>query len=171
MIKSRVNKKLDSYDLSETMLYGCFEILEDYVEIDKAILLSYTDSEYKHMKPKSNFLGNFGWFLEEFGPEGWFDPGVSFQRRPSMGIIRLNIESNVKLDNGKDSKQAKLAKEILNLYYWWQDRKYRESSFEKSTQEDMIVEFEEIEKEEEKFLKEDQKMLLRLIKIRPELWS
>ena len=90
-----------------------------------------------------------------------------------MGLTRLNVEASIKNEQGKDSKQSKLANEILDLYYWWQARPQREDPYGDLDEIADMTDawFAKAEKAEEKFIKEDQKMLLRLIKIRTELWS
>lgn len=162
----RVNKRLDHHDLSEVMLYVMFNILEDYVEVDKAVQLTIIDEEYNSQSP--SFWQNT---TERLGGKQW--------RRPALGVYRLEQEQKIDLDDGKPSEQAKLAKEVMDLYTWWKAREYRADPYdaliEKYGSTDLhnadLKELERVEKQWDKWQKEDQKMVLRLIKIRPEMWS
>jgi hypothetical protein len=81
---------------------------------------------------------------------------------------------------GRPTRQAEVAKEILELYDWWEGRDSRpdpsdvsgwsESCDKKISEEETLKSFRKMEALEKKYDKEDDDMLARLLSIRRDLW-
>lgn len=160
------------YDKDVIMLHANFETLVDFVEIELA-----------NMWAISNNRGNKSFFDFMF-PES--------NRSAADGKSQLAWEMSLPEEENKD--QVKTAKEIAALYDWWKnDRPKRKDPYEDYHNEyssQMIANFDEngnfvlkpisrkqaaalrkAYKEEERQHKEDEKMLIRLMKIRRCLWT
>ncbi len=167
------------YDTDTRMLHVNFNLLVDFVEIEKAWMNTWTDrSKYSKLS--------------------WFDKKFRRFRSPEDGIAYLNWEIN----QTELVHQAKAAKEVLDLYTWWKETRpnrpdpYVEANyyevFKGKTLRDHLVEvqrdgetyytlkrstkqesqvFKTVTKIEAKYDKEDEQMLIRLIKIRRFLWT
>lgn len=173
------------HDMCEKMLHGNFNMLVDFVEIEKAWLnvVWQKDSKYRKKYP---------W---------WSLNPTRFKRFrcPEAGIDYLNYDCESRGDRqpfNKPTEQSLAAKEILELYNWWKNihpkrpdpmvssgwselcskikDKGRNVLFDKHTKEDE----DELEKRsdllnkiEKDYTDEDQDMLVRLMKVRQNLWS
>lgn len=156
------------HELDDRILYGLFNELVDFVEIDKAWMFVVFDEEAfeKHNFPKS--------FRNRFLRWRNF-------RCPEAGIAHINWEITLEEES---AIQAGNAKELLFLYDWWKNiRPERPDAWEASGYNRMDCDFdtepkkelldalkksEEIEK---KYFDEDTEMLCSLIKLRGSLWT
>lgn len=178
------------YDCDTRMLHGMFNMLIDFVEIEKAWMYVVFD------KPEQRKRNHPWW------SKGW-TRFKSF-RDPDAGLAHLDWESS--LDDPKLSKyeradhQAIVAREIKFIYNWWKNirpnrpdpmdasgwsaicnekRKNGSSVWEFLDHEDETEEYKErsnnalnkLREIETSYEKEDEEMLHRLIKIRKHLWT
>lgn len=152
------------HELDERILFGLFNELQNFVEIELANQIS--SEERKQHKYK-----------------GWE------QRSASAGLSHLRWAMSLKYDNdfgdpknfGKPTPQAKSAKKIYELYNWWLARPSRpcpmdlsgwsENHKEKPGSKKRRRSFDELQRIEDKYNSEDEKMLICLIKLRRDLWS
>jgi hypothetical protein len=163
------------------MLYGVFQLLEDFIEIEKAQMQYY--------------------FIEEDKMSWWKRKFSRFKRSRELGFKYLDWEITL-VGEDKCPDQAEAAKEQKELYIWWKDirpnridpidikgengyswsdycrlirQRYPEDFWhdEKTEEEEKISSSTlKISREyEEKYDKEDEEMLIRLIKIRQTLWT
>lgn len=154
------------HEFDTRILYGLFNELVDFVEIENAAMgLATTKKKFSGRRNAQAGVDHLKWaasltFNEDYGMK----------------------KSDKKY--GQPTHQAVAAKEILELYCWWKCRKDRPDPHEisgwseycKKDKSDRIskegkIAFNKLEKIEEKYEKEDDKMLLRLIKIRKQLWT
>ncbi len=162
-----VDTKLEPgyHELDTKILHANFEMLVDFVEIEKAWLNIWSD------RSKYN---NLSWFTRKF---------KKF-RSPEDGIDYLNWEITE-----THEAQAKSAQEVLELYFWWKkirpERKdpFELSQFDKYFPETLSIVLSNtitdeqksclalISKIEQEQYNEDTDMLVRLIKIRNSLWT
>jgi hypothetical protein len=164
------------YDLSGKILEGLFCGLVDFVEIEKAWLqVSWNCCDIEGTnKEKEKYLNskyNLSWWRRKIG-----------FRCPQAGLDYLEWEIGLKKES---STQAKVAKEVKELYLWWKNRINRPDSYEASgwdalcdtkRGDDFFDWGEPVKGEHEAFQKlreieaqyeqEDTDMLIRLIKIR-----
>lgn len=133
------------YDSDTRMLHGMFSLLEDYVEIELAVL-----NEWAEKQDEEN-------------------PPVKKSAR-EHGISHLDWEMDL-----EEELQAKSAKEIKELYLWWKDVRPNRldpwdiiKEMKDKEDESKYVHFEELEQEQ---YDEDTEMLIRLVKIRKALWT
>ena len=154
------------YELDHRILYGLFNELKEFVEVDLGLMYS-------------------SWHEGEFK--------IVHGRCPEAGIHHLKWAMDLKLDEdhgvskkskkyGKPTRQAEAAKEIMELYEWWEGRDSRPDPAEISGWRDVCKKnlpvsdkkslsvFKKMEAIENKYEKEDEDMLIRLVKIRRELW-
>lgn len=185
------------HDADERMLHGMFNLLVDFVEIEKAWMHVVFDREEREKR-------KYPWWSI-----GW-TRFKSF-RDPEAGIDHLRWETT--LDNPdlsqaeRSSTQAQTARELLVLYYWWKDVRpkrldpmdasgwsdycdqRRKASSEKNngdpdfwdfidTEDDSPEEraktseiLEKCRKIDEEYAQEDEEMLIRLIKVRKAMWT
>lgn len=165
------------YDSDTRMLHANFSLLVDFVEIEKAWMNTWSDNN-------------------AYSKLSWFDKKFRRFRCPEDGIAYLNWEIN----ESQLEHQAKAAKEVLELYTWWKvTRPNRQDPFDAAGYNevfkgkhfiDQFIEedgtkrltmkpfskkenqvFEKVSKIEAKYDKEDEQMLIRLIKIRQYLWT
>lgn len=144
------------YDLDYRILHGLFNELVDFVEIECAHLSKY-DS-----KKKYKFIHG---------------------RCVEAGMDYLKWACNLKYSTkdgfprgdkliGQHTPQALSAQKIKELYLWWKTRDKRKDPHEYFTKEkDGKNYFLKIDKMEKDYDKEDDKMLIKLIKIRKHLWT
>jgi hypothetical protein len=157
------------HELDERILYGLFNELVDFVEVEQA-WINYISNDKKY-----NFKNG---------------------RCIESGLDHLKWASGLKYDEdcgiaegeelyGKPTPQSESASKILELYSWWKDRKYRTDPMEASGWSDYCekkkieglddkksrIALEKLTNLEEKYEKEDEDMLIELIKIRKHLWT
>jgi hypothetical protein len=185
-------------DLSHRILPCLFNELVDFVEIECAwINVCFSEEKYKKFKTpfwRKNWY--FRWFVQWRSPEAGIDylvwaSGLKFDE--SMYVKPEDKNYN------KPTPQAEGAKEILALYYWWKNtykkrpdvyevsgwsdycNKKREEdsdggwifSKEKTKEEQKQVQkmLKDIRKLEAQYEKEEEEMMIRLIKVRDSLWT
>lgn len=192
-----INTRLEPgyHDADSRMLHGMFNLLVDFVEIEKAWMnVVFNENERKKRKHP-------WWSI------GW--TRFRSYRDPEAGIDHLRWETTLDhpdiADLERSPSQASTAREILVLYYWWKNvrtkrldpmdasgwTKYcndrREANRENGDVStwDMIDFDEETPQDREKtrelldecrrveslYEKEDEDMLIRLVKIRKHLWT
>jgi len=157
------------HELDERILYGLFNELVDFVEVEQA-WINYISNDKKY-----NFKNG---------------------RCIESGLDHLKWASGLKYDEdcgiaegeelyGKPTPQSESALKILELYNWWKDRKYRldpteasgwsdycqKKKIEGKNDEESRIALEKLTNLEEKYEKEDEDMLIELIKIRKHLWT
>jgi hypothetical protein len=164
------------YDADTRILHANFSILVDFVEVEKAWMNTWCNN---------NKYNKLSWVEKKF---------MSF-RSPEDGIEYLNWE----IERCDNPSQSKSAKEILELYTWWKEiRPNRVDPFDLAgynevfkdenwrdrftlsedgcyvmkplTQKQKAV-FKKADKIEQQYDKEDETMLIRLMKIRKSLWT
>lgn len=158
------------YELDHRILYGLFNEFKNFVEVELAHLGKW-DSEKKYKFKKGRCV----------------EAGIDYLNWASSLTYGsdFHYEKTHKLYN-EPTPQAKAAKEMIELYNWWINRDSRpdpmeESGWSKFCEEDsgLVIRKKSKEKDkafkklqilEEKYEKEDEKMLIRLIKIRKSLW-
>ena len=143
--------KPNYYDTDIRMLHACFNLLVDFVEVEKANMeIALVDGSE-----------------EKFGYR-WYHRFLKF-RSPEAGMAYLNWEITLTEEDGTgETSQAKAAKEVIALYNWWVHiRPTRADPY------DGDAEFNpkfSIDLETQQ-LQEDEDMLIRLMKIRNNLWT
>jgi len=173
-------------EVDSKMLYGMFQLLVDFVEIENAHMMIWSDSRLKQPK----------WYTTLF--KEWRDP--------SLGIEYCKWGANLDNPNNADNnpintRQAEAAREILKLYNWWvnvrpnrldpSDASGYSAHFNtraaKTKQEDgfdsiwasfiserdaaLTTILDETNRIEQKYTDEDTAMLIRLITVRQNLWT
>lgn len=138
----------DYEDKGEKLFKLCFELLKDFVEIDKAyqyIILN----DVQDQEPNNNIFS-------KYYHARW--------RNKNLGLKRL--EEEMELPEG--TKQKEVAQEIYSLYTWY-IHVYKNRDYS------LVDKPLPIDKKTGKlfadFAKEDEKMLNRLIKIRTHMWA
>lgn len=183
-------------DADSRMLHGMFNLLVDFVEVEKAWMNVVFDEEER--KKRKHPWWSIGWSR------------IRSFRDPDGGIAHLRWETTLdhpdKPAHERSPSQAATAREILVLYYWWKDvRPNRPDPMEASgwsqycddrrtAAEDEsgdvstweLLDFEddtpqdrektrelldECHRLEGLYEKEDEEMLIRLVKIRKHLWT
>lgn len=168
------------YDVDERMLNSCFSLLKDYVETELAYRNWRASNEYK-VDFFRNYVPLFR-FLKPF-------------RSVHHGLEHLTWEAG--LDdpslpiNQQSPQQAINAREVRILYLWWTNTRpnrvlieikrvvdangnviYRRNMNKSSKEYKAYMKsIDDRHKQTEKWIKEDEKMLLRLIKLRKSLWT
>lgn len=160
------------YDLDTRILHGLFNELVNFVECEKAWMNVVWGKKSKNRRLFKRF------------------------RSPELGIDYLQWEIDL---NGEENKsQSEIAKEILALYKWWKeiyltrpdpldasgwsaycdmhyanDDKIFNDSIEPTEETIKIgdVAFHKLHEIEDNYDKENEEMLIRLIKIRKHLWT
>lgn len=164
------------YELDDRILNALFNELVEFVEGEQAILQYYSE---KHKKNGKKY---------------------KFKKRlcSEAGIDYLNWAMSLKYDDqfldkkdpkyGTPTPQALDAKKIFDLYTWWKNRPNRPDPYEvtgwheycnKNKDEDVFSGLDKqgsaihkkVQKLEQQYEKEDDKMLMELIKIRKSLWT
>jgi len=161
-----INTGLDPWnwcDLDERMLHGLFNELKDFVEVELA--------------------------------GQWGNKGGSFKFRrgrcPEAGVAHLEWKSSLKYGRGEGLKkgdprigrptpQASSAKKILKLYRWWLERPNRpdptlssgwSDAYDEGDQKKRFAAFKRLSALEDEYENEDEKMLVRLVRLRKHLWT
>lgn len=177
-------------DCDTRLLHGMFNLLVDFVEIEKAWMHVVFDDEA--MKKYNHPWWSFGWTrFKAF-------------RDPQAGLAHLEWEMSLDSPNlseyERSDNQAQTAREIAVLYDWWKNiRPQRPDVYEASgwsaicarkreksgstwafldSENETSEEREEINRAldenrriEQSYDREDEEMLIRLIKIRKGLWT
>lgn len=151
------------HELDERILHGLFNELKDFVEVELAWMHGYGNKDYK-------FRGG---------------------RCREAGLDHLEWASKLKYDEfvgkddpkyGKPTPQAESAVVIKELYDWWTEARpsrpepmdasgWSEHYEKKSTDKDRTAAFRKLQKIEREYEKEDERMLVKLIKVRGSLWT
>lgn len=176
------------WDVPELMLYTNFNLLVRYVE-DECSALGIWGSENK--QERKNLLGwrrHFPYFIRRH-------LGKDKEFAKKYGLEHLDWE--ISLDAEYDQHQAEVAKEVKTLYLWWTEERPNRKELESPVM-DMIADpdthmfklfsskwreenpvlhqqwqeyCEQAGKLDEEWRKEDEEMLIRLMKIRLCLWT
>lgn len=165
------------HELDSRILHSLFDELVNFVEVDLA-WLNIAFSEESRKKYNVPFWA-YGWFKTNTWRS--YQSGLDYLDWAS----KLCIES----DNKTPTPQAIAAKEIKELYLWWKTtRQYRKDPYDVSGWTNIYLNSsiwnedgqnkEEVEKSldllteiENQYDKEDEEMLIRLIKVRKHLWT
>lgn len=151
------------HELDERILHGLFNELKDFVEVELAWMHGYGKKEYTFRggRCREAGLGHLEWASSlKYDESMAFKPGDS--------------------EYGKPTPQAESAVTIRELYLWWTEtRPARPEPMDasgwaedyKKGNKDRKDSFKRLRKIEQAYDKEDEKMLLRLIKIRKHLWT
>ena len=147
--------KWDYYDLDTRILYCLFDALVDFVETEKAHMQLLNEDKCRTVRL------------------------LSKSRKSELGLKYLEWESSLVDDYGKLTHQVENAKTITKLYMWWKyERPNRPDGYEANgfynldDYKSMISDdFEKVNKTEKMYDKEDEDMLIELIKIRKSLWT
>ena len=155
------------HEIDERILHGLFNELVDFVEIEQAHMNSVVNEkkyQFKNGRSVESGLDHLKW-------------ASNLRYNESCGL------SEGENGYGEPTPQAKSAIKIFELYSWWKDRKYRpnpevsgwskyceiknigEKTNEGEATLDNMLEL------EEKYEKEDEDMMIELIKIRKHLWT
>jgi hypothetical protein len=177
------------YDADTRMLHGMFNLLIDFIEVEKAWMHVVFDKEAR------------GKFTYPWYSIGW-SRFKSF-RNPEAGLAHLAWEMSLDspdLDEySRSDSQAVAARELFALYTWWKNVRplrldpynasgwsdYCEKSrianggkifwdYEDSTPEDKEesrTALDKLREIEQAYEAEDEEMLIRLIRIRRQLWT
>jgi hypothetical protein len=140
------------YEFDYKVLYGLFNELSDYVEIELAAVSRCVKSKrYKFVNGRSREAG-----LDHLN---W-----------ASSLIYNEDYGTLKGDKhyGEITPQALSAQKIKELYLWWKDIRPNRSDLDELYK---SKEYKKIEKVEKKYDKEDTEKLIELIKIRREIWS
>lgn len=144
------------YDFDTRILYGLFNELVDLVEIEYAHL-SMWDKKQKY----------------KFKNGRCVDAGLDYLKWAS----NIKYSKKMGLDKGNKlvseyTNQAKAARKTLELYNWWKNRQNRANPYDLFSKEthgkNYYIKIDKLEKD---YYKEDNKMLIELIKIRENLWT
>jgi hypothetical protein len=144
------------YEFDYKVLYGLFNELSDYVEIELAAVSKIASKLEDCVKSKRYKFVN-GRSREA---------GLDYLNWASSLIYNEDY-GTLKGDKhyGEITPQALSAQKIKELYLWWKDIRPNRSDF------DELCKSKEYKKIEEQYDKEDTKKLIELIKIRREIWS
>lgn len=152
------------HEIDTRILHGLFTELVDYVEVELAHLSKW-DSNKKY-KFKNGRCVEAGMDYLDWAMSLTY--GSDFHYEKSHELY------------SKPTPQAEASKEILDIYTWWKNRDNRPDTHEESgwskyyesdNQKEKEKAFKKLNKLEEKYDKEDEQMMIRLIKIRKHLWT
>lgn len=196
------------HEVDTRMLHGMFEMLVDFIEIEKAWMSVIWGQDENRKK--------FGYSWWEMN--GWTNWLFTEKRHPEAGLAHLEWEMSLIQDDtnyghheesiaqakasgeyGQMTQQAKSAKEQLDLYNWWKHIRpnrpdpYNASGYneyfallEAKNDGDFFAGLENQSQEEAElsrkcskscheieaaYDKEDEEMLIRLVKLRQSLWT
>jgi len=152
------------HELDERILHGLFNELVEFVEVDLAMQQAFGDKSYEFKRGRCREAGldHLRWSSDlRFGP----DEFVSEKDRMY----------------GKPTPQAKSSMVIAELYNWWTETRPNrpdpsEASgwsalFEAEDSKEKRAALKKLWKMEQDYDREDEKMLIRLVKIRKHLWT
>jgi hypothetical protein len=171
-------------DTVSLMLHVNFNMLKEFVEVEQARSRYYWSDEYRNT---ASWCEKYMPFYRIFFPF----------RRPDLGIDHFEwaatLDDPALPPHERSEQQAQDAREILVLYKWWAQERPARKEIEYadyddqgfgilgSLDDDFDKEAEDYKKhkesmnarsiQEEEWEKEDQDMLIRLIKIRKSLWT
>lgn len=148
------------HELDTRILYGLFNELKNFVEIELAHMQTLQDKNFKFKKGRCS----------------------------EAGLAHLDWASGLKMDfldedhpeYNQPSEQAKSAVRIKKLYQWWISRDNRPDPFDlsgwnenynKGDDKKRLDSYDKSQRIEEEYDKEDTEMLIELIKIRKHLWT
>jgi hypothetical protein len=156
------------HEVDEKILYGLFTELSEFVE-DELSWMNYLSKDKKERgKYKRSAEGGIEHLKWAMGLKK--DEENGYQKEYTEGY-------------GEPTPQAESSKEILEIYNWWKNvRPYREHPHDISKWSEICegrIKDKEIIREsldkltsiEEQYDKEDEDMMIRLIKIRKSLWT
>lgn len=176
-----INTKLTPgvwHETEEVMLYGMFETLVNFIEVEKAHMNQYC-------KPAIDKV----WY-QRFRGLRWGE-----NRSAIDGLEYLEWEMSLVTEDGNHfTRQAESAREQYELYNWWKNiRPYRPDAYEVTgwngvndklpaismwdletttiERDEMMRKSQAVNDLEEVWDKEDTEMLVRLIRIRQSLWT
>jgi hypothetical protein len=187
--KSDLNK-WEYHEIDTRMLHINFQMLVDFIEVERCgyknekwYQRGYASFIFGKLRDPVEGMNNLEWETELKFDESYYGPGWTKEQVMKEFGDRY----------GQDTPQAEKAKEILALYYWWKARParpdpYEESGYNKIAAEEeykitkkrrlsfqlskeMSEAYDRIHEIEEKYAKEDDEMLAKLISIRRSLWS
>lgn len=149
-------KSGEYYDLDTRILHGLFNELVDLVEIEYAHLSKWDNKKtYKFVGGRS------------------IEAGMDYLKW-ACGL-KYSIKDGLRKGDkhiGQHTTQAKSAQKVKELYLWWKSRNQRPNPYDIfSNEKDGPKYFLKIDKMEKEQYKEDNKMLIELIKIRENLWT
>lgn len=182
------------HDLDTRILHCLFDELVNFVEIEQAwnYILWNTDKRKEHKAP---------WYAVGYWRfRVWRSPGAGLEYLLWASNLTMKEDFGLEPGDenyGKPTSQAITAKEIIVLYYWWKEARparldpYDASGWSdlcdrrRSKDEDSWWMEDQTEEEraetrsildlsnklEEQYAKEDEDMMIRLIKIRQGLWT
>lgn len=183
-LTSRSLKKGKWHELDERILHCLFDELVEYVEVEQAWFHVAWDEEAR-VKYKAPFYAT-----------GWFR--VRTWRCPEAGIDALKWAADLQDDEGNPTSQAHGAREILALYDWWKNVypnrpdpyeasgwtaycNKREAEAKENGDDYPLYTGRNIEESKEildklrdiegQYAEEEERMLIRLIKIRSVMWT
>lgn len=144
------------HELDERILHGLFNELKDFVEVETAGRMRHSKAKYLFKKGRC--------------PEAGLD---HLRWASGLKFGENDLVSKKDSHYGKPTPQAISASKILELYYWWLDRPNRPDPMEESgfAEKNEDRTFKKLQSIEKKYSKDDEKMLIALIKIRKELWT
>lgn len=152
------------HELDERILHGLFNEFREFVESELARMQGWGDEKYKFTKGRC--------------PEAGLD-----HLKWAMSLrLEEPFVSKKDSDWGKPTPQAKSAAKMLELYKWWTEvRPNRPDPHEasgwskcwdkKGSDKAKDAALKRLQKIEEEYEAEDEKMLVRLIKVRKSLWT
>lgn len=154
----------DWHEFDERIIHGLFNELKNFVEVELASMFLATDrGEFKMRNGRCPEAGvaNLEW---------------------QMGL-KYGENDFIKKDDprwGKPTPQAVSARKILELYRWWLARPDRpepmdasgwSESHDSGDESKRSGAFERMQEIEDEYEREDEKMLVRLVKLRKSLWT
>lgn len=169
------------HEMDQRILHSLFDELVNFVEVEKAWMQVISHSE-RYKKP--SFFQRFKWRDA--------NAGIEYLKWETT-LTDVEWLDEDKKHEAKATPQALAAQEILELYFWWKFSRpnrvdpYELSGWSKLCEEKSLMEFSErrdpehrkktkevlnrLNEIEESYEREDEEMLIRLIKIRRSLWT
>lgn len=146
------------YDADTRLFHGAFELLVDFIEIEKAWMLMVFDEKGEQWTK----YGYPRWY--RFRLLRW----TRKFRSPEAGLAHIEWEMSLDNDGPEGCPhQAAAAREQLALYKWWKnERPARVESYDMKE-----LTYEQRHEVEEKYQREDEEMFIRLVKVRRSLWT
>lgn len=154
------------YEMDHRIMHGLFNELVEFVEGEQA-WMNYICSKDKKFKFKKGKCAEAG--------IDYLNWAMSLKKDENSGYKKSDKEY------GQPTQQAESAKKIFELYNWWKNIRpnrpdpHDESGwsevFESNDEKKKKKSLKDLLKLEEKYDKEDEKMLIELIKIRKSLWT
>lgn len=147
----KVDWTRDSHDTAYMLLDTAFNAMIRYVEVEKAMIWVVTHPEVKKQGPR--WWNSWWWHSADFG------------------VKRLKEETAYKLSNGKEAETARVAKELLELYDWWKNRRVTIEMVHAQYGSTNIDEIDKLLKAENDIETKNDEMFRRLAEIRKYLVS